>query len=133
MKILKRLTVSLVLASFMIGFADEILIRSVILLILLSTLIKCAQAYAPPSIFPVPPLPSKRARRRPLMPHLAGLNMLSKQSVTGRISWMSATTCAFQAVPVPSIVMPKDGHIKWHPGLLRGECWLGEPVSMIKY
>ena len=53
MKILIRLTVSLVLVSFMIGCTDEILIRSVVLLILLSTLIKCTQA-----ILSTPYLPS---------------------------------------------------------------------------
>jgi len=59
MKILIRLTASLVLASFMVGCTDEILIRSVVLLILLSTLIKCTQAILSTPYLPSPASPAE--------------------------------------------------------------------------
>ena len=44
MKILIRSIISLILASFLVGCTPEIVIRTVVLLVLLSTLIKYAQA-----------------------------------------------------------------------------------------
>jgi hypothetical protein len=45
MKLLIRSTISFVLASFLLGCTPEIVIRSILLLVLLSTFIKCTQAY----------------------------------------------------------------------------------------
>jgi hypothetical protein len=45
MKLLIRSTISFALASFLLGCTPEIVIRSILLLVLLSTFIKCTQAY----------------------------------------------------------------------------------------
>jgi hypothetical protein len=44
MKILFRLTVSMVLVSILLGLNHELLVRSIVLLVLASTMIKCTQA-----------------------------------------------------------------------------------------
>jgi hypothetical protein len=44
MKILLRLTISMVLVSILLGLNHELLIRSIIFLVLASTTIKCTQA-----------------------------------------------------------------------------------------
>jgi hypothetical protein len=46
MKLLIRSTTSFVLASFLLGCTPEIVLKSILLMVLLGTFIKCAQAYA---------------------------------------------------------------------------------------
>jgi hypothetical protein len=46
MKLLIRSTTSFVMASFLLGCTPEIVLRSILLMVLLGTFIKCTQAYA---------------------------------------------------------------------------------------
>jgi hypothetical protein len=52
MKILIRSTVSFVLANLLVGCTQEFLVKSIVLLILLSTIIKCTLAIVSTPYFP---------------------------------------------------------------------------------